>query len=79
MLQDHSHSLTDYLTNIQSIYDRATNRILLLRLRWPSSAPTWTELTELAEDLGQGRSNFGAVLKVLVEKERLGAEFDGSS
>ena len=76
-LQNAPHpSVIDTLTQLQSIYDRATNRVLLLRLSWPSSAPIWTELAELAESLSQGRQNFGAVLKVLIEKRKSGVEIE---
>lgn len=72
-----AESLINSLIAIQSIYDRATNRVLLLRLGWPSSAPIWTELADLAESLAQGRENFGAVLKVLLGKREDGVEVDG--
>ena len=69
-----STNLIDILINIQSNYDRATNRTLLLRLRWPSSSPTWQDLTKLAESLGEVRESFSAVLKILVQKRNGGVE-----
>ena len=70
-------SFIDSLTTIQSIFDTALNRVLLLRLRFPSSAPVWSELAELAECLCSARGNVGMVLQVLIGKRENGVEVAG--
>ncbi|KAL9050359.1 MAG: hypothetical protein Q9162_006673 [Coniocarpon cinnabarinum] len=72
--QVESGDLIGVLTNIQSIYDQATNRTLLLRLRLPNPSLRWQELAKLADKLGQARENVGAVLKILIQKRNGGVE-----